>query len=206
MMVFFQQTEQLQYLVQQALPEMIRTHGTGVRTKLMVWSAGCHSGEEPYTLGIVLSEFAARYPGLDFRFLILATDVSASILGTAKKAIYHQDSVHLMPVALQRKYLLRSKDQSKKLVRINSQVRETIRFRKVRSIETQLSFREPIDIIFCSNLSDQVGKTMWARLVSRFCRHLSPGGYLFLRDPQAGIEDQVPLQLVAPTVYKKIAT
>ncbi len=206
MMIFFQQTEQLQYLVQQALPEMIRTHGTGVQSKLMVWSAGCYSGEEPYTLSIVLSEFAARYPGLGFHFIILATDVSANVLGTAKKAIYHEDSVQLVPAALQRKYLLRSKDHGKKLVRVNSQVREMVKFRKIHSIEGQLSFREPIDIIFCSNLSDQVGKMMWARLVSRFCRHLKPGGYLFLRDPQSQIEDQAPLQLVAPTVYKKIET
>ncbi|HBD09435.1 MAG TPA: chemotaxis protein CheR [Syntrophobacteraceae bacterium] len=204
MMVFFQQTEQLQYLVQQALPEMIRIRGSGIRHKLMVWSAGCFSGEEPYSLGIVLSEFAARYPGLGFHFLILATDASPNVLTTARKAIYHEDSVQLVPSGLRRKYLLRSKDQSQKLIRVNSQIRDVVRFRRVRSLDGELSFREPIDIIFCSSLNSQVGKDTWSRLTASFCRYLMPGGYLFLRDPHPQIEAQVPLQLVAPTIYKRI--
>jgi chemotaxis protein methyltransferase CheR len=203
MMVFFQQSEQLQYLVQKALPEMVRTHGSGIRKKLMVWSAGCFSGEEPYTLSIVLSEFAARYPGLGFRFLILATDMAANVLDTARQAIYHEDSIQLVPVALQRKYLLQSKDRNKKLVRVNAQTRETVKFRRIQSLDGQLSFREPIDIIFCSSLADQVGKVLWSRLLARFYQHLSPGGYLFLRDPQPQIDVQIPLQLVAPMVYRK---
>jgi chemotaxis protein methyltransferase CheR len=203
MIVFFQQSEHLQYLVQKALPEMVRTRGTGIRQKLMVWSAGCFSGEEPYTLSIVLSEFAARYPGLGFRFLILATDMAANVLDTARQAIYHENSVHLVPVALQRKYLLQSKDRNKKLVRVTAQIREAVKFRRIHSLECQLSFREPIDVIFCSNLADQVGKVMWSRVLARFCQHLSPGGYLFLRDPQPQIDVQIPLRLVAPMVYRK---
>jgi chemotaxis protein methyltransferase CheR len=204
MMVFFQDAEQLQYLVQTALPELIRAYGSGIRQKLMVWSAGCFSGEEPYTLAMVLSEFASRYPGLDFRFLILATDAAGNALETARRAIYHQDSVHLVPVSVQRKYMLRSKDRDKKLVRVNSQIRDLVKFRRIRSLEGELTFREPIDIIFCSNLADQVGSAMWARLLARLYRHLSPGGYIFVRDPQPLPDVQVPLRLVAPTVYKKI--
>ncbi len=203
MTVFFEDTEQLQYLVQTALPELIRSYGAGVRRKLMVWSAGCFSGEEPYTLAMVLSEFADRYPGLGFRFLILASDAPGDVLETARQAIYHEDSVQLVPARVQRKYLLRSKDRSKRLVRVNAEIRERVKFRKVHSLEGELAFREPIDVIFCSNLARQTGKVMWSRVLARFYRHLSPGGYIFVRDPKPLIDAQIPLRLVAPAVYRK---
>lgn len=204
MTVFFQDAEQLQYLVKTVLPELIRSYGSGVRQKLMLWSAACFSGEEPYTLAMVLSEFAAHYPGLGFRFLILATDVAGNVLETAKRAIYHEDSVQLVPASMQKKYLLRSKDRDKRLVRVNADIRAQVRFRKIHSLEGAQTFREPIDIIYCSNLAGQIGSAMWSRLLARFYRYLSPGGYIFVRDPQQPLPDiQVPLRLVAPTVYKK---
>jgi chemotaxis protein methyltransferase CheR len=204
MTVFFQDAEQLKYLVQTALPELIRSYGSGVRHELMLWSAGCFSGEELYTLAMVLSEFATRYPGLGFRFMILATDVAGNVLETAKRAIYHEDSVQLVPATMQKKYLLRSKDRDKRLVRVNADIRSQVKFRQIQSLEGELTFREPIDIIYCSNLAGQSGNAMWSKLLARFYRYLSPGGYIFVRDPHQPLPDvKVPLRLVAPTVYKK---
>jgi chemotaxis protein methyltransferase CheR len=206
MTVFFEDSEHLEFLVQKALPDLIKSHGSGVKHQLMVWSAGCLSGEEPYTLAMVLSEFAERFPGLGFEFLILATDASVRGLEIARRAIYSEDHTERVPVAMQAKYLLRSKDRSKRLVRINGPLRERVKFRRLNSMEGPLAFREPMDIIFCSNTANQVGQPMWSNLLRRFHQRLSPGGYLFIRNSQGLGEVNVPLKLVAPTVYKKIKT
>jgi chemotaxis protein methyltransferase CheR len=204
MTVFFEDSEHLEFLVQKALPDLIKSHGCGVKRQLMVWSAGCLSGEEPYTLAMVLTEFAERFPGFGFEFLILATDASVSGLETARRAIYSENHTERVPVAMQRKYLLRSKDRSKRLVRISGPLREVVKFRRLNSMEGPLAFREPMDVIFCNNAVKQVGQPMWTNLLRRYWQRLSPGGYLFIRNSQALVEVNVPLKLVAPTVYKKI--
>ena len=115
--------------------------------------------------------------------------------------------MQLVPETVQKKYLLRSKDRDKRLVRVNADIRGQVKFRKIQSLEGELTFREPIDIIYCSNLAGQFGSAMWSRLLSRFYRYLGPGGYIFVRDHHQPLpEVQVPLRLVAPTVYKKFET
>ena len=73
-LIFFREPHCFDFLVQVALPELVVNRKPGTQEKFMVWSAGCSSGEEPYTLAMVLSAFAGRYPG--FHFSILATDIS----------------------------------------------------------------------------------------------------------------------------------
>jgi chemotaxis protein methyltransferase CheR len=204
MTIFFEDSEHLEFLVHKALPDLIKAHGCGVKQQLMVWSAGCLSGEEPYTLAMVLSEFAERFPGLGFKFLVLATDASVSGLEIARRAIYSENNTGRVPVAMQRKYLLRSKDRSKRLVRISGPLRELVKFRRLNSMEGAFAFREPMDVIFCNNAVKQVGQSMWTNLLRRYCQRLGPGGYLFVRNSQALMEVDVPLKLVAPSVYKKL--
>jgi chemotaxis protein methyltransferase CheR len=153
---------------------------------------------------MVLSEFAKRYPGLDFQFLILATDPSPEDLQQAKRAIYTEKSIGLMPMALRRKYLLRSKDDRRPLVRIAPEVRELVKFRKVDILGEEIRFRESIDIIFCHDVFSHVGKDVRLQLLTRFYRRMSPGGYLFVEYSDLTGDLGIPLIPVAPTIYRKI--
>ena len=101
---FFREPGHFDYLAQKALPELIALHGAGIRKNLMVWSAGCSTGEEPYTLAIVLSEFTERCPGFKFRYLILATDISTEVLEKAKHGIYEHERVDPLPPGMKKKY------------------------------------------------------------------------------------------------------
>lgn len=110
---FFREPKHFDFLTRQGLEEMaVRAGGQ----PLLLWSAGCSSGEEPYTLAMVLSEYAEAHPG--FRFRILATDISTKVLARAEMGIYPSDVVEPVPPPLRHKYLMRSRDQHKDRVRI----------------------------------------------------------------------------------------
>ena len=107
---FFREPKHFNYLVQKALPALLSGKMYGIRNKLMVWSAGCSTGEEPYTLAIVLKEFAKTSPGNRLDFLILATDISTTVLQKAKLAVYVDERVEPIPDELKSKYLLKGKN------------------------------------------------------------------------------------------------
>lgn len=201
MTVFFRDTESYDYLVQTVLPNLINQHGSGVREKLMLWSAGCASGEEPYTLAMVLSEFTEKHHGFDFS--VLATDVSTRVLKTAKRGIYEQDKTTTIPTGLKMKYLMRSKDREKRLVRIVPELRSLVKFRRLNLMEN-FGMREPMDIIFCRNVIIYFNRTTQEKLLKRICDHLRPGGYIFLGSSENLVGFNMPLEHVSSTIYRKL--
>ena len=120
---FFREPSHFDFLVQRALPDMIRRYDAGFRKKMRIWSAGCSTGEEPYTLTMVLREFMEAGSHRGFRFEILATDISTRVLEMAMRAVYPEERIAPVPMALRRKYLLRSKDRNNDVVRISAQTR-----------------------------------------------------------------------------------
>lgn len=203
MATLFQDPAQMEFLVQRALPELVRAYGYGVSRQLVVWSAGCCTGEETYALAMVLSEFGARYPGLGFEFLILASDPSPDRLEKARRAIYHEEAASAVPMELKMKYLMKSRDGGKRLVRIVPELRDFVKFRKIDLDGGEFGFRESIDIIFCHDLPPRGDKARRGILLDRFCRILSTGGYLFMACPDGPGSPDVPLASVARSVFRK---
>lgn len=199
---FFREPAHFTYLTQTVLPELIRLHGAGARRELAIWSAGCSTGEEPYTLSIVLSEFARRLDSA-FSFFILATDISTRVLGTAQKGIYEEEKIQPIPIEQRKKYLLKSRDRSSRLVRIVPELRERVRFRRLNFMEEDFGMREPMDVIFCRNVIIYFEKSVQEVVLNRFCRHLVPGGYLFLGHSETLNGLKVPLVQTSPTIYRK---
>ena len=197
---FFRERSHFEYLVLRALPALISSCGGSIRKLLTVWSAGCSTGEEPYTLAMVLSEFAGIRPGFDFS--ILATDISTRVLKKARLGIYPQESVSPVPEELKSKYLLRSKDSRKGLVRIVPWLRQKITFQKLNFMDNHFNIRDKIDVIFCRNVIIYFDRPMQEQLMDKFCRHLTPGGYLFLGHSETLNGMDLPLVSVAPTIYK----
>lgn len=200
---FFREPSHFDYLVQKALPELTRSRGAGITRPLVIWSAGCSTGEEPYTLTMVLSEFSERYPGLGLQFLILATDISSRVLEVAKRGIYDEERVSPIPMELRRKYLQRGKDKNKGLVRIVPELRRLVRYRRLNFMEGDFGMREPLDIIFCRNVIIYFDKETQEKLLIRFCRHLAPGGYMFIGHSESLSGLELPLAQAAPTIYRK---
>ncbi|MCX5812302.1 MAG: protein-glutamate O-methyltransferase [Proteobacteria bacterium] len=195
---FFREPGHFEFLNRIALP-----HLTRIRKNIFIWSAGCSSGEEPYTLAMVLSEFVND--NRSFNFQILATDISTRVLDKAKLAIYDEERISPVPPDMRNKYLLRNKDRTKKLYRVIPALREQIRFRRLNFMDSDFGFREPMDIIFCRNVIIYFDKPTQERLLNKFCQHLSPDGYLFMGHSETLFGMDVPLTQVAPTIYRRLA-
>ena len=188
---FFREPAHFEYLKHNVLPELSR-----LKKSLLLWSAGCSSGEEPYTLAMVLQEFGCR-------FTVLATDISTKVLEKARLAVYDDERVAPVPADLKRKYLLTNKDRTKKLFRVIPELREKVKLRQLNFMDSDFGFREPIDIIFCRNVIIYFDKATQERLLNHFCRYLAPHGYIFMGHSETLLGMDVPLVPVAPTIYSR---
>ena len=201
---FFREPVHFQYLAKTILPEVLsEKEGPKLRDRpFFLWSAGCSTGEEPYTLAMVLSEFAYQHPAL--RFSIIATDISTKVLDRARDGIYDEDRIAAVPDALKQRYVLRSKDRGRNLVRIVPELRAAVQFKRLNLMEESFSFSGPLDIIFCRNVIIYFDRSTQEQLISRFCRVLKPDGYLFLGHSESVHGFDVPLRRITSTVYRKI--
>ena len=196
---FFREPEHFAYLVDRVLPAWYRDVGRG--RKLKIWSAGCSSGEEPYTLAMVLSDFAELNQG--FSFDILATDISTRVLEKASSAIYEEERVEGIPIVTKRKYLLKSKDKDRCLVRIVPALRQKVRFGRLNFMDDDFCLPEQMDIIFCRNVVIYFDRQTQERLFNKFYRNLKPGGHLFIGHSETLNGLDVPLVQTFPTVYRR---
>jgi chemotaxis protein methyltransferase CheR len=201
---FFREPVHFQYLAQTILPEFIeeRERSKGSNKPFAVWSAGCSTGEEPYTLAMVLSDVAGLYPS--FRFSILATDISTKVLDRAREAVYDAERVAAVPLPMKQKYLLRSKDPGTAIVRIAPELRSLVQFKRLNLMEEAFSFSEPVDVIFCRNVIIYFDRKTQEQLITRFCKVLKTNGHLFLGHSESIHGFTLPLRRLTSTVYRKI--
>jgi len=199
---FFREEKHFDFLTEVALPRRVSFSGGGLQRPLRVWSAGCSTGEEPYTLAMVLSEFALKNQG--FEFSILATDISTQVLEKARLAIYREEKVEPVPEALKKKYLLRSRDPEKCQVRVVPELRAKVLFRRLNFMDENFGLREPIDIIFFRNVMIYFDRNQQMNLLKRFCGCLPSGGYLFTGHSESLHGMGLPVVQVAPAVYRKL--
>jgi chemotaxis protein methyltransferase CheR len=200
---FFREPVHFQVLSENALIDFMNESSETGRKKFTVWSAGCSSGEEPYTLAIVLNEFASQHPGFDYS--ILATDISTRVLEKARLGIYDQHLVAGIPLVLKQKYFLRSKDRSKGLVRVASDLRSSISFQRLNLMDDHFMLPEPVDAIFCRNVIIYFERFTQQKLLAKLCRSLKTGGYLFLGHSETIHGFELPLIRISSTIYRKIS-
>jgi chemotaxis protein methyltransferase CheR len=199
---FFREPAHYPFLVDRVLPALMRDFEVGIGRPLRLWSAGCSTGEEPYTLAMVLSEFADRVP--DFDFSIFATDISTKVLDAARLGIYRVDKVEPVPEGLKKKYLLRSRDPEKKEVRIVPALRGRVAFRRLNFMDEDFGLAESFDIIFCRNVIIYFDRPTQERLLKRFCQHLPRDRYIFMGHSETLNGLRLPLKQVAPSIYQRI--
>ncbi|HVI51895.1 MAG TPA: protein-glutamate O-methyltransferase CheR [Candidatus Sulfotelmatobacter sp.] len=170
---FFREPAHFQFLVKTVLPQMAKAGRVG-----KFWSAACSIGAEPYTLAMVLSDFALTSPG--FRFSILASDVSTKVLTKAARAVFPEEMVEPVPLAMRQRYLLRSRDPKKPMVRMAPEIRNLVRFARINLIEESYPADCDMDVIFCRNLLIYFDRETQEQVLRQLLSHLAPGGYLIL--------------------------
>lgn len=167
-----------------------------------IWSAGCSSGEEPYTIAMTLSQYAEQHRGLDYR--ILATDISTIVLEAAKQGIYHESKSKDIPPMLLKKYFLKSKDTNDQLVRVIPELRSKVTFQRLNFMDSTYNISTMFDIVFCRNVLIYFDKQTQEKVINNLCTKLKKGGYLFLGHSESIIGINVPLKQMQPTIFVKI--
>ncbi len=189
---FFREPAHFDWLQSRVLPGLGR-----VGRPIRVWSAGCSSGEEAYTLAMVLKEFGRP-------FEILATDISTKVLDKARLAIYDEERVRPIPPELIKRYMLVSRDRTRRLYRVAPELRKHVRFATLNFMDDDFGFEEAMDIIFCRNVIIYFDKATQERLLRKLCNHLSRDGYVFMGHSETLLGMDVPLLSVAPTIYRMV--
>lgn len=198
---FFREPKHFEFLVESALPAL-QKRKYAPRAKLTVWSAGCSSGEEPYTLAMILYDYFGCNDGRDFS--ILATDISTRVLAVGKEGIYPAHIVDPVPAILKPKFLMRGKGSRRGFCRIVPELRNRISFQRLNLIEgNSFKIRQAMDIIFCRNVVIYFDHETQIKLFKKFYAQLTPGGYLFIGHSETlhGINDR--FVQVSSSVYRK---
>jgi chemotaxis protein methyltransferase CheR len=195
---FFREPHHFTYLVEKILPELAQS-----KPDVKIWSAACSSGEEPYTLAMVMETFASQRHG--FYYDIFASDISTAMLEKAALAIYPADKVACIPQETKKRYLLKSRDLEKPTVRIAPLLRGKVRFERINLMDTILPVDEAFDIIFCRNVLIYFDRKTQLEVVKKLTSHLAVGGYLFIGHSESLHQADLPLIQEKPTVYRKLA-
>jgi chemotaxis protein methyltransferase CheR len=196
---FFRENVHFDFLLDTLLPDL---SPPGRKCHLKFWSAGCSSGEEPYTLAIVLSEYQHKNPGTDF--LIYATDISTRMLKTAQQAIYKEERTENIPLHIKMKYFLRSKNREEKNVRIISGLREKVAFSRLNLVDEYYSTPFLFDVVFCRNVLIYFDREVQEKILLKLCSRIRTDGYLFLGHSESIAGMTLPLRHVQPTIFMKI--
>jgi len=197
---FFREPVHFHFLTDTLLPEYVKTERS---EKFTIWSAACSSGEEPYTMAMVLNDFASHCTG--FHYSILATDISTKVLEKARIAIYEEDQTAGIPFEMKKKYLLRGKDRQKGLVRISPELRACVQFQRLNLMDARLMAPESIHVIFCRNVIIYFDRKTQEELLTKLCSYLKPGGYLFLGHSETIHGFALPFTRISSTIYRKEA-
>lgn len=197
---FYRESAHFDFMKEVVLPE----HGKMFAEKpFKVWSSASSSGEEAYTIAIVINEFLDKNKRFDYQ--ILGTDISTRIIEKAKRAIYGMERIDVIPLAQKRKYLLKSKDQTNPEVRIVPDLRAHTSFQRLNLMDEIYSeVPSDFDLIFCRNVLIYFDRPTQERVIKKLCRHLRPGGYFFLGHSESITGYDVPLRQLKPTIFQKI--
>ncbi len=196
---FFREPVHFEFMEKTILPEHIEHYPLNRPVK--IWSAGCSSGEEVYTIAMTISEFKKDHPGIDFS--ILGTDISTEILQKAVDAIYKEEKTTMMPMELKKKYLLRSKNRKKKLVRVVPELRKKAAFRRLNFMDEHYPVNESFDVIFCRNVLIYFNREKQEQVIRKLIERLRMGGYFFIGHSESIMGMDLPLTQIRPTIFKR---
>jgi chemotaxis protein methyltransferase CheR len=197
---FFREEGHFAALQHEVLPELVARRDKEKWPQLRVWSAACSSGEEPYSLGIFLSEY---FPGKnDWPWQVEASDISRRILARAQQAVYPAESISRISPALVKAYFDVGYGPQDGNYRVRSIVRDRVRFHHLNLLEGPTPFHQPFHIIFCRNVMIYFDRPTQEELIGRLCRLLIPGGFLMVGHSESLTNIQHPLKMIRPATYR----
>lgn len=197
---FFRENHHFEHLAEKALPEIMERNA-GQR-RLRIWSAGCSTGEESYSIAMTLAE-SDRLRGWDVR--ILATDIDTNVVGKASAGVYAEDRVKGIEPQRLRRWFQRGSGVNSGKVRVANALQDMISFRQLNLLG-DWPVRGPFDVIFCRNVVIYFDKETQRKLFSRYAKVLAPQSYLYIGHSENLFRISEDFRMLGGTVYQKIET
>ncbi len=195
---FFREKHHFDYLKSTLIPELLNTNRT--KKSIKVWSAGCSTGEEPYSLAITLLE---NVPA-DWEVKILATDLDTNVLTTAATGIYSEDRVEGLDQARLKRWFKNGTGKNTNKVKLNKQCRSIIRFKKLNLMQ-EWPIKHFFDFIFCRNVLIYFDRDTKELLAQRYSKLLAPGSRLFIGHSESLHQLDTGFEMIGNTIYKRIS-
>ncbi len=193
---FMREADHFFYFRDTVLPYLAET----VKTRdLRIWCAASSTGEEPYTLAMVIDEFFGQTKAA-WDTKILATDISSRVLDIAQKGIYDSESIASLPAYWRMNYLRKADAQNYAIV---DKIKNEVIFRKFNLVDSVFPFKKKFHVIFCRNVMIYFDLETKNRLVNRMYNLMEYGGYLFIGHSESLMKGSTPFQYVKPAIYRK---
>ena len=195
---FYREKTHFDYFRDTILPYIVKTKE---KNRVMsIWSAGCSSGEEPYTITMLIREFlGAQANAWDTR--ILATDISHQVLAKAKNGLYEEESLRELPPDRKRKYFIPVKG-APGTYEVSKPLRSNVIYRTF-NLMSPIHFKLKFDVIFCRNVMIYFDQDTKEALVKRFYQASNPGAYLLIGHSENLNKERTPYDYIMPATYRK---
>ncbi len=194
---FMRETNHFYYFRDNVLPYL---KDTVKNRDLRIWSAGCSSGEEPYTLAMLIDEFLGREKAL-WDSKILATDISSKVLEMASKGIYNNERIMNLPSSWKLNYFKKYDEEN---FILTDRIKNEIVYRRFNLMEKAFPFKRKFHTIFCRNVMIYFDIETKRNLVSKFYNFMEPGGYLFIGHSESLNREETKFKYIMPAVYRKV--
>lgn len=197
---FFREKQHFDFLEREFFPQLVEKKRKDTRHRIRGWSAGCSSGEEPYSIAITLLESLPA--GVQWDVKLLATDIANSKLDIARRGVYDSARAESIPVAARTKYFSKNGSRGGYTYEAGDELRRTVCFQYL-NLMAEWPIKGPVDFIFCRNVMIYFDKPTQERLVNRYWELLDSGGVLFTGHSESLTGIQHRFSYVQPTIYVK---
>lgn len=197
---FFRENHHFDFLQKTFLPEQIKRKNNGDR-KIRLWSAGCSTGEEPYSIAMALRESMPDIDAWDVK--VLCTDIDSEVLAKCEAGVYTTDRVEGMSEQRVKKWFQQGSGDQDRFVKVKPCLRDLLVFRRLNLMQ-QWPLSGKFDLIFCRNVMIYFDKPTQQKLVDQFSNHLVPNGYLIVGHSESLVRNTTDFELLGRTVYKKV--
>ena len=194
---FFREQHHFDFLVKEGLPDLMNRNKAS--KKLRIWSAGCSTGEEPYSIAITLKNVL---PGKQWNAKVLATDLDTNVVQTGKNGIYDMNRLEGLSRDIVSKNF-ESVPGADNCLRVKEPVRQLIQFNRLNLLE-QWPMKGKFDIIFCRNVVIYFSKETQRELFDRYANILNPNGYLFIGHSESLHGVTKRFEPIGRTIYRKL--
>lgn len=196
---FFREKHHFSYLAETLIPQLRKQHQSDRR--LRIWSAGCSTGEEPYSIAMTVCEAIPDWREWDIK--ILATDLDGNVIETGRQGIYTQERLTGMPPEQVKRFFQKGSGQQQGLVRVRDSLRQLVHFKRLNLL-TAWPMRGPFDVIFCRNVVIYFDKETQRQLFARYADILAPQGHLFIGHSESLYKVSDRFNNLGQTIYQKL--